>query len=80
MLESQVILPQADAECGKTFYRDRRTADWDRIALEFWNQANGRVSADYRLSVYRCRRCGGFHIGQKRLTPISNLVPGRRQA
>ena len=80
MVEAQVILPRADAECGKAFYRDRRTADWDRIALEFWNQATGRVRVDCRLSVYRCKRCGGFHVAQKRLTPTPNLVPGRRRA
>jgi hypothetical protein len=67
MVRSQVILPRADAECGKAFYPNRRTADWHRIALEFWNQATGRVRMNYRLSVYRCKRCGGFHISQKRV-------------
>jgi len=86
MVKPQVILPRADAECGKAFYRDRRTAEWHRIALEFWNQATGRVRMDCRLSVYRCKRCGGFHIRQKRndltllVTPTPNLVPGRRRA
>jgi hypothetical protein len=67
MAKSQVILPRADAECGKVFYQDRRTADWDRIALEFWNQATGRTRTDSRLAVYRCKRCGGFHVSQKRV-------------
>jgi len=67
MVRSQVILPRADAGCGKVFYRNRRTADGHRIALEFWNQATGRVRVDCRLSVYRCKRCGGFHVGQKRV-------------
>jgi hypothetical protein len=67
MVRSQVILARADAACGKVFYGDRRTANWHRIALEFWNQATGRVRADSRLAVYRCNRCGGFHISQKRV-------------
>jgi len=66
MVTHQIILPRADAGCGKVFYRDRRTADWDRIALEFWNQATGRLRVDCRLAVYRCKRCGGFHITHKR--------------
>src|SRR6185312_711747 len=65
MARPQLILPQADASCGKTFYSDRRTADGHRIALEVWNRATGRVREGYRLAAYRCRRCGGFHVGQK---------------
>jgi hypothetical protein len=87
MARPQLILPIDDAGCGKAFYPDRRTADWHRIALEFWNQATGRVRPDCRLSVFRCRRCGGFHIGQRRVenvgdsaTPTPNLVPGRPRA
>jgi hypothetical protein len=60
-----LILPKADASCGKTFLPDRRTADGHRIALEVWNRATGRVREGYRLAVYRCKRCGGFHIGQR---------------
>jgi hypothetical protein len=62
----QLILPRADAGCGKVFYADRGTADEHRIALEFWNQATGHVRNGYHLAVFRCKRCGGFHIGQKR--------------
>jgi hypothetical protein len=65
-----VILPRADAACGKTFYSDRRSADSHRIALEFWNQATGKVRDGYRLAVYRCKRCGGFHVGQR---PVARL-------
>lgn len=65
MARTQLILPQADAACGKLFYSDRRTADGHRIALEVWNRATGRVREGYRLTVVRCRRCGGFHIGQR---------------
>ncbi len=65
----QVILPQADAACGKTFFADRRTADDHRVGLEVWNRATGRQRPGYRLSVYRCRRCGGFHLAQRPVPP-----------
>jgi hypothetical protein len=58
----QLIQPQADAACGKTFFADRRTAEGHRIALEVWNRATGRCRPGYQLSIYRCRRCGGFHL------------------
>jgi hypothetical protein len=74
MARPQVILPYADAACGKAFYRDRRTADWHRIALEFWNQATGHTRTDCRLTVYRCKRCGGFHISQKRVESPGNIA------
>ena len=64
---AQLILPRADAECGKVFYDERRTADEYRIALDFWNQATGNLRKGYCLAVYRCKRCGGFHIAQKRI-------------
>ncbi|MGP0069789.1 MAG: hypothetical protein ACLQGP_40085, partial [Isosphaeraceae bacterium] len=54
-----------DASCGKSFYSDRRSADGHRIAMEIWNRATGRAREGYRLAVVRCRRCGGFHIGQR---------------
>ena len=65
MPRSQLIIPRADAGCGKVFYDDRRTADQHRIALEFWNQATGQVREGYHLAVYCCKRCGGFHISQR---------------
>jgi len=65
MARPQLILPQADASCGKTFFPDRRTADGHRIALEVWNRATGRVREGYRLAVYRCKRCGGYHVAQR---------------
>jgi hypothetical protein len=67
MARDQLILPRADSGCGKVFYEDRRTADGHRIALEFWNRATGYTREGYQLSVYRCNRCGGFHIGQRRI-------------
>jgi hypothetical protein len=70
MARPQLILPQADAACGKTFFADRRTADGHRIALEVWNRATGRVREGHRLAVYRCKRCAGFHVRQ---TPIERI-------
>jgi hypothetical protein len=70
MSRHQLILPRADSACGKTFYDDRRTADSHRIALEFWNQATGRTRAGYRLAVSRCKRCGGYHIGRRRIEQV----------
>lgn len=69
----QLILPRADASCGKVFFADRRTADGHRIALEVWNRATGRVREGYRLAVYRCKRCAGYHISQR---PIDR-IPAR---
>jgi rubrerythrin len=74
MPSHQLILPRADAGCGKVFYEERRAADEHRIALEFWNQATGHVRKGYHLAVYRCKRCGGFHIGQKRIEKPSCLL------
>ena len=66
MQNDKLILPCADSGCGKVFYRDRRTADGYRIALEFWNRATGCIRDGYQLTVHRCKRCGGFHISQRR--------------
>ncbi len=67
MARSPLILPRADSNCGKAFFGDRRTADGHRVALEFWNRATGYRREGYQLAVYRCKRCGGFHVGQKRV-------------
>ena len=79
MARSQWILPRADSACGKVFHPDRRTAEGHRIALEFWNRATGGGRKDSRLAVYRCKRCGGFHIGNKRIehmtAPASRFTP-----
>jgi hypothetical protein len=44
--------------------------------LQFWNQATGHERKGYRLAVYCCKRCGGFHICQQliekqRVRPVS---------
>jgi hypothetical protein len=62
-----LILPRPDSSCGKVFYFDRRAAEGHRIALGVWIRATGRVREGYRLAVFRCKRCGGFHIGQRRI-------------
>ncbi len=68
MARSDWILPRADSACGKVFHPDRRSAEGHRIALEFWNQATGHAHRNYYLATYRCKRCGGFHIGKKRIS------------
>ena len=77
MQRPQLILPRADAACGKVFYKERRTANEHRIVLNFWNQATGDLRKGYSLTVYRCKRCGGFHIGQKRIDSSSVCVNAR---
>ncbi len=78
MARTQLILPQADAACGRPFYFDHHTADGDRIALEVWRRATGHSREGYRLAVYRCRRCGGYHIRQKRIE-LKAVVEGNLQ-
>jgi hypothetical protein len=69
MAMSHWILPRADSACGKVFHPDRRAAEGHRVALEFWIRATGRTRKDSRLTVYRCKRCGGFHIANKKIEP-----------
>jgi hypothetical protein len=68
MAHPSLILPKADSACGRLFFGDRQMADAHRIALEVWNRATGRVREGYRLTVCRCRRCGGFHLGHRPIT------------
>jgi hypothetical protein len=75
MPKDHLILPRADSGCGKAFYSDRRTADWHRIALEFWKRATGSVRDGYQLAVHRCKRCGGFHISQRRIDKLPPKSP-----
>lgn len=74
MVWSQIILPRADVRCGKIFHQDRGSARGQKVALEFWYAATGITREGSRLAVYRCKRCGGFHIGwkQKRADRPSN--------
>jgi hypothetical protein len=75
MPKDHLILPRADSGCGKAFYSDRRIADGHRIALEFWNRATGCVRDGYQLIVHRCKRCGGFHISQRRIEKLGSSAP-----
>jgi hypothetical protein len=67
MAMSPLILARPDAACGKVFHANRRNAAQHRIALEIWNRANGCGRENCQLVVFHCKRCGGFHIGQKRI-------------
>jgi hypothetical protein len=67
MAMSQLILARPDSSCGKVFHANRRGAEQQRVALEIWNRANGCGKENYRLVSFQCNRCGGFHIGQKRI-------------
>lgn len=76
MARQPVILARRDAACGRAFYGDRRAAHEHRIALEVWYRATGAAKKDSRFVVVRCKRCGGFHVGQKRVDELgipSNL-------
>ena len=75
MAMSQLILARPDASCGKVFHANRRGAEQRRVALEIWNRATGCAKENYRLVSFQCNRCGGFHIGQKR---IDRLRPAQR--
>ncbi len=67
MARSDWILPRADTACGRAFHPNRQTAEGYRIALEFWMHATGCIRVGYRLATFRCKRCGGFHIGRKKV-------------
>ncbi len=66
MSRPQLILARPDSQCGKVFFQERLAAREHRIALDFWNQATGDLRDGYCLVVFHCKKCGGFHIGQKR--------------
>jgi hypothetical protein len=66
MAKIAVILARPDSNCGKVFHPDRRAAEEQRIVLEVWNRATGRNRERFRLAVFQCTRCGGFHVGQRR--------------
>jgi hypothetical protein len=77
MAKPRLILPRADSKCGKVFFIDRRTADGHRVALDFWNKATGQGRDGYKLAVCRCKRCGGFHIGYKRVRNLQDRAASR---
>ncbi len=72
MARQHVILARRDATCGKVFHGDRRSAQEDRIALEIWYRATGGGKKGSRFVVVHCKRCGGFHLGHKRVEKLGN--------
>ena len=79
MAMSQLILARPDAACGKVFHDKRRAAEEHRVALEVWNRATGCARENCRLVVFHCKRCGGFHIGQKRIDRLRPRDDSRTQ-
>jgi len=74
---SELIIARPDAACGKVFHDNRRNAEEHRIALEIWNRATGRARENCQLVVFHCKRCGGFHIGQKRIDRLGRRNDSR---
>ncbi len=66
---TQLIQPTFDPRCHRVFYPDRQGAQAHLVAMEVWNRATGRDLGGRRLVVYRCPRCGGFHVAA-RFAPV----------
>ncbi|WP_165250025.1 hypothetical protein [Paludisphaera soli] len=64
-MSPQMILPMFDPACRRLFHADRQGAQGQLVAMEIWNRATGRDLGNRRLSVYRCPRCGGYHVAAK---------------
>lgn len=75
MSYSRMILPSYDPACGRVFHADRRGAEAHRVALEVWYRAVGRQIPGRRLTVYRCKRCAGYHVAFKRVRPAPAPSP-----
>ena len=65
----QMIRPVFDPECRRVFHVDRQGARAHLIALEIWNRATGRNLHGRRLTIYRCPRCGGYHVTTRPAAP-----------
>jgi hypothetical protein len=74
MARSRMILPAPDPTCRRIFHADRLTAEGHRIALEIWIRATGREREGVRMTVYRCKRCAGFHVARKRIAETTALI------
>lgn len=72
-----LIQPVFDPACRRVFHPDRQGALAHLVALEVWNRATGRDLGDRRLVVYRCVRCGGYHVAARR-APEPGPGPARR--
>jgi hypothetical protein len=80
MAKNPLMFTRPETSCGKVFYPDRRAAEDHRIVLDVWNRATGGDREGYRLAVYQCVHCGGFHVGHKRIekTPYKRVEPETR--
>lgn len=70
-----LIQPVFDPACRRVFHPDRQGALGHLVALEVWNRATGRDMRGRQLVVYRCARCGGYHVAARRAT---GARPARR--
>jgi len=61
----QMIIPTFDPACRRIFHADRQGAQAQLVAMEVWNRATGRDLGDRSLQVYRCVRCGGYHVAAR---------------
>lgn len=64
-MSPQMIRPVFDPECRRVFHVDRQGARAHLVALEIWNRATGRDLRGRRLTIYRCLRCGGYHVATR---------------
>ena len=67
MARSNWIAPRPDAACGKVFLASHCTARRNIASpCSYGFSRHIRGKSEYRLVPYRCNRCGGFHIAQKK--------------
>lgn len=64
-MSHQMIRPVFDPECRRVFHVDRQGAQAQLVAMEVWNRATGRDLQGRRMVVFRCPRCGGFHVATR---------------
>ncbi|AMV39141.1 hypothetical protein [Planctomyces sp. SH-PL62] len=75
-MSPQMILPVFDPACRRVFHLDKLGAQGQLVALEIWNRATGRDLGARRLTVYRCTRCGGYHVAAKVVQPALGFKQG----
>lgn len=75
-MSPQMILPVFDPACRRVFHLDKLGAQGQLVALEIWNRATGRDLGARRLTVYRCTRCGGYHVAAKVVQPTPGFKQG----
>jgi hypothetical protein len=62
---THLIQPKYDPACRRIFHPDKQGAQAQLVAMEVWNRATGRNLGGRRLVVYRCDRCGGYHVAAR---------------